>query len=206
MNVKEYIASGIIESFCLGFTTPEEAESLKQMAALHPEVQEEMDKVRTSMNNIIKETAIKPRPFVKTAVMNKIYSQQSLVHPQYIPLLHEPVDFERIYESAKVNYLEMPSESFENIYMQDLPSTNEIINFAVWVKNGHEEELHTDRMEYIAILDGSCDMIMNGVKKAYTKGQVITIPINVPHHAVITSEQPMFALVQRQLIPNECMG
>lgn len=203
MNVKDYIASGIIESFCLGFTTPEEAEVLKQMAALHPEVQLEMDKVRTSMNNIIKETAIKPRPFVKTALMNRIYAQQSLVHPQYIPLLHEPVDFERIYESAKVNDLKIPGEFFENIHMQDLPSTTEIINFAVWVKKGHEEELHTDRIEYIAILDGSCDMIMNGVKKAYSKGQVITIPINVPHHAIITSIQPMFALVQRQLIPNE---
>jgi mannose-6-phosphate isomerase-like protein (cupin superfamily) len=202
MNVKEYIASGIIESFCLGFTTLEETEMLNQMAALHPEVQAEMDKVRISMNTIIKETAIKPRPFVKTVLMNKIYTQQSLVHPEYIPLLHEPVDFERIYESAKVNCLNMPQESFENIYMQDLPSTTEIINFAVWVKKGHEEELHTDRIEYIAILDGSCDMIMNGVKKAYTRGEIITIPTNVLHHAIITSEQPMFALVQRQLIPN----
>ena len=202
MNVKEYIASGIIESYCLGFTSPQENEVVKQMAANYPAVQEEIEKVRNSMHTILKETAIKPRPSVKTAVMNTIYTQQSLINPEYVPLLHEPINFERIYNSAKANQLKEPVEIFENLYAQDLPSTQEIINFAVWVKQGHEEEMHTDRMEYIAILEGSCEMIMGGEKKMYQQGEIITIPINVPHYAVITSAKPMFALVQRQLVAN----
>jgi len=202
MNVKDYIASGIIESYCLGFTSLQENEIVEQMAAVHPAVQEEIEKVRHSMNSILKETAIKPRPSVKTAVMNAIYTQQSLIHPEYVPLLHEPINVEKIYNSAKANQLKEPVEIFENLHVQDLPSTPEIINFAVWVKQGHEEEMHTDRVEYIAILEGACEMIIGGEKKTYQQGEIITIPVNVPHWAVITSAKPMFALVQRQLLVN----
>jgi quercetin dioxygenase-like cupin family protein len=201
MNIKEYIASGIIETYCLGFTSPEENELLQKMAAEHPEVQEEIDRVRKSMRNILKQTEITPRPSVKTAVMNTIYTQQSLANPEYVPLMHQATDFSRFYQSALANKLRAPSESFENLFTQDLPSTVEIINFAVWAKKGHEEESHSDRKEYIAILEGSCDMLMKGERKSYTKGQIIDIPVDVPHYAVVTSPEPMFALVQRQLIP-----
>ncbi len=202
MNVQKYISSGVIESFCLGFTTVQQNEVIVQTAALYPEVQEEIDTVRASLNSIVKEAAIKPRASVKRAVMNTIYTQQAQLYPQYVPLMHEPVDFERLYTSVKINELKVPQQSFENLYVQELPSTTEIINFAVWAKKGHEEEFHTDRMEYIAVLERSCDMFMNGEKTSFVKGDIITIPINVPHYAVITSAQPMFALVQRQLISN----
>jgi quercetin dioxygenase-like cupin family protein len=44
-------------------------------------------------------------------------------------------------------------------------------------------------------------MFMNGEKKSFSKGEIIDIPVNIPHYAVITSAKPMFALVQRQLLP-----
>ena len=102
-----------------------------------------------------------------------------------------------------IHYLtpvQYPADDFDNLHVVGLPSTNEIINFAVWAKQGHEEEMHDDRNEYLAILDGSCDMYMNGVKTSYKKGDIITIKTGISHYAVITSAQPMFALVQRQLI------
>lgn len=53
--------------------------------------------------------------------------------------------------------------------------------------------------EYIAILEGSCDMYMGEKKITYTCGEIISIEPNVPHHAVITLAKPMFALVQKQM-------
>lgn len=201
MNAQEFITSGLIESYCLGFTSQAENELIEQMALRYAEVQQEIVRVRALMNNVLKQTEIKPAPSVKTALMNTIYSRQSLSHPEFVPLMHETTDFERFYASASANNLKGPVESFENLFVQELPSTVEVINFAVWAKKGHEEESHDDRKEFIAILEGSCDMFMNGEKKSFSKGEIIDIPVNIPHYAVITSAKPMFALVQRQLLP-----
>ncbi len=202
MNVKDFIASGIIETFCLGFSSAEENELVERMAGAHPEVQQEINEVRSSLEKILKSSEIKPASSIKTAVMNSIYSQQAAVQPVFVPLMNTLPNFETIQASVIANKLQWPTEDFENMHVQELPSTLEIINFAVWVKKGHDEEMHTDRIEYIAVLDGSCEMVMENKRTAYSKGDIISIPINVPHYAVITSAKPMFALVQRQLIAN----
>jgi quercetin dioxygenase-like cupin family protein len=200
MNAQEFIASGLIESYCLGFTSERENELTEKMASKYSLVQREIERVRKSMNEVLKPAEIKPAPSVKTAVMHKIYSQQAISNPGYVPLMHEATHFERYYSTAKANNLTEPQEPFENLFVQDLPSTIEIINFAVWAKKGHEEESHNDRKEFIAILEGSCDLFMNGIRTSFSKGQIINIPVDVPHYAVITSAKPMFALVQRQLL------
>ncbi len=202
MNLKDFIASGVIETYCLGFASKEENQLVEKMAAQHPEVKQEVEEVRKSLENILKSSEIKPSGGIKTAVMTTIYTQQAVLQPIFVPLLASAPDFGRIEASVTANGLQWPTENFDNIFMQELPSTPEIINFAVWVKTGHDEEMHTDRNEFIAVLEGSCDMIMDNKRTSYAKGDIIHIPINVPHYAVITSEKPMFALVQRQLIAN----
>lgn len=202
MNIGDYISSGIIETYCLGFTTPVEDREVEACAAQYPSVKAEIDKVRESMLAILQPSKLKPRPAVKTAVMNSIYIQQSILHPEFVPLMHEPTDFSKFFGAAKANALSSPPHKFDNIVMQELPSTVEVINFAVWVKQGHEEESHDDRKEFIAILEGSCDMIVAGKTTSYVSGQIISIPLKIPHHAIITSSRPMFALVQRQLVAN----
>lgn len=200
MTAAELIASGILDSYCLGFTSREEDASIEKMAAMFPGVQQEIEKIRASLSEFVLKSKIQPSASVKTAVMQTIYTQQAEEHPEFVPLMHQPTDFKRYYQSAAANNLKAVDEPFDNLYVKELPSTNEVINFAVWAKNGHEEESHSDRIEYIAILEGSCDMFMNGNKTSYSKGEIISIEAGVSHYAVITSEQPMFALVQRQLV------
>jgi quercetin dioxygenase-like cupin family protein len=199
MTAQEFIQSGLIETYCLGFTNREEELLVQQMADAYPEVKAEIKKVRESFNTILHTRKIEPSPSVKKTVMNTIYIQQSVLKKEWVPLMHEPTDFNRYYEAASANKLTRPVVPYDNIFVQELPSTKEVTNFAIWAKQGHEEETHNDMNEYIAILEGSCDMYMNGKITAYTKGQVIAIYPHIPHHAVVTSEHPMFALVQRQL-------
>jgi quercetin dioxygenase-like cupin family protein len=200
MTAAGLISSGILESYCLGFTSREEDESIKKMAAEYPEVQQEITKIRASLSAFLVNRKIQPSASVKTAVMHTIYAQQAGEHPEFVPLMHKHSNFERYYQAAEANKLKDVNEPFDHLLVRELPSTNEIINFAVWVKTGHEEEAHPDRNEYIAILEGSCDMFMNGSKRSYSKGEIIAIEAGVSHYAVITSPQPMFALVQRQLV------
>jgi len=200
MTAAAFIQSGIIETYCLGFTSPEENLLVEQMAETFPQVKQEIEKVRASFHHFLQERKIQPSPSVKTAVMYNIYSQQAVLNKEWVPLMDQPTDFQRYYDSAEANKLEAPAVSYDNIFVRHLPSTNEIINFAIWAKTGHEEEVHDDMNEFIAILDGSCDMYMEGKIIPFEKGQVITLKPGVLHSAVVTSAQPMFALVQRQLL------
>ena len=43
-------------------------------------------------------------------------------------------------------------------------------------------------------------MYFNEVKTHYHTGDIIVIPPGIPHTAVITSDEPMVAVVQRQLL------
>lgn len=200
MTAAAFIGSGIIETYCLGFTSQEENKLVEQMAEVYPEVRLEIEKVRMSFHNFLQKRKIQPSPSVKTAVMNTIYSNQALLKKQWVPLMNEPTSFKRFREAVAANHLTDPKEFYDNIFVQDLPSTPEIINFAVWARKGHEEEVHYDMNEFIAVLEGGCEMHMEGKIIPFEKGQIITLKPGIPHAAVVTSAQPMFALVQRQML------
>ncbi|MEP6711972.1 MAG: cupin domain-containing protein [Ferruginibacter sp.] len=199
-KIEAFIGSGIIEIYCLGFTNHEENNQVQVMAAAYPLVQAEIDKLRLAFSQQLFFPEIKPSPLVKKSLMSRVYQQQSGIDKRFLPLLNQVKNFKELNEFVVINKLNDVEENVEEILVKDLPSTKEIVNFAVWAKNGQSEEVHHDMNEYIAVMTGSCDMYFGTVKKSYTKGEVIFIPPHVPHKAVITSGGQMFALVQRQMI------
>lgn len=200
MTKEDFFISGMIEAYCLGFTSAEENILVENMASLYPEVKNELETVRSAMNMYIKEVTIQPPPQIKSRVMTTIYSQVAEEKKEFVPLLNRIGDSALLLENAEANHLEFPTEDFDNLFMQPLPSTREVINFAVWAKKGHEAEIHDDMIEYIAVLEGSCNMYFGNDKKSYKQGDIIVIPPHILHKAEITSSKPMFALVQRQML------
>lgn len=198
MNAADFIQSGLIESYCLGFTSPDENAVVEKMAAMFSEVKEEVEKTKAGFSSIL-QPDITPSPVLKTNIMQAVYTQQAAMHKKFIPLMHQPHPFHCYYDAAAANEITEAAEDFNNFLVKELPSTREVINLAVWARYGPEEETHTDIREYIAILEGSCDMYMGDKKMTYSRGEIISIEPGIPHHAVVTSEKPMFALVQRQL-------
>jgi quercetin dioxygenase-like cupin family protein len=96
------------------------------------------------------------------------------------------------------NKIEAAKAGFENRFISELSSTNKVINFIVTAKKGHEQEVHEDFIEYLYIIEGTCTMNFDGIEIAYSPGDIISILLNIKHTAVVTSEQPMLALVQQQ--------
>lgn len=196
---EEFLASGIIETYCLGFTSVEENFLVEKMIAQFPDVKGEIEAVRSALNLYIKEDTMQPSAAVKRKLMTTIYCQVAKEKKEFIPLLNGIPNASQLEIHTTANHIVFPAEDFDNLYMQPLPSSNEIVNFAIWAKLGHEEEMHDDMVEYIAILEGSCNMYFNGEKKSYLQGDIICIPPHIPHRAEVTSLKPMFALVQRQI-------
>ena len=200
MDIAAYIASGILESYCLGQLTGKENAAVEENARTYPEIHEELKQIEDSLEFYSAENAIIPNTSVKTKLFLKIYEQQSGGDEEYPPLIKEGItaaDFKKWLTGINI---ELPTEPFDNLAALDLPSTGTVTNFLIWAKKGHEEEEHTEYNEFIVILEGHCDMYFNGVKTHYNTGDIIVIPPDIPHTAVVTSAEPMFALVQRQML------
>ncbi len=74
MNVQEYIASGILESYLLGELTDKEREEVEAMAREHPEVEQELKLVEETLERTARETAITPPPAIGKALMQEFTS------------------------------------------------------------------------------------------------------------------------------------
>jgi len=77
VNIQEYIASGILESYALGEVTEAERASVEQALAQYPEVREELRKVEETLERVAFESAIAPAPYVKERLMARIFSAKS---------------------------------------------------------------------------------------------------------------------------------
>jgi quercetin dioxygenase-like cupin family protein len=205
VNIKEYIASGIMEAYCLGFVTDKEREEVEQHAILYYEIKEELLEISEALEQYAMKKAVTPRPEIKTRLLLLFYEAHSGAGKEYPPLVKEHItanDFEKWIEATEnTGYrFEKPAEPYDNLWVHELASTETVTNFMVWVKKGHEEEIHMDHNEFIVILKGHCDMYLNGEKKHYGAGSIIFVPPGISHYAVITSIEPMLAIVQRQAI------
>jgi quercetin dioxygenase-like cupin family protein len=141
---------------------------------------------------------IAPSPTVKFAVMESVYKQQAEKDKTYFPLLNEHTEKAEIRSWLENNAVPGPDTAFDNLFFLPLPSTPFVTNIMVWAKEGHEKEMHTEYKEYLYLIKGSCTMYYENNAKSYSEGDIITIPTHVDHYAVVTSDFPMIAIVQRQ--------
>ena len=75
MNMKEYIESGIIESYVLGITTAGESAEVEQLALEYPEVQAEIESVSSIFENYASQYEKEPPAFLKDKIMAQLFSE-----------------------------------------------------------------------------------------------------------------------------------
>lgn len=75
MNVKEYISSGIIESYVLGLASPEERVEFERMCDSYPEIREARDAFELSFEKNALSNAIEPPAHLKNEIFAKLHSE-----------------------------------------------------------------------------------------------------------------------------------
>lgn len=87
MNTKEYIESGIIESYVLGATTVGESAEVETLALQYPEINTEIESVRNTLESYVLQFEKEPPAFLKDKIKAKLFSEpisadrfQSAVH------------------------------------------------------------------------------------------------------------------------------
>ena len=72
MNIKEYIASGILEQYLLGALSSQEEKEVETMMAKHPEVRQEIFLLSDTLEKIALKSAIKPPQGLKDSILKEI--------------------------------------------------------------------------------------------------------------------------------------
>lgn len=68
MDIQAYIATGIIDSYVLGLTTPEETSEVESLARQYPALQKEIDDIRASLETYAQQFVQTPPPGLKDKI------------------------------------------------------------------------------------------------------------------------------------------
>lgn len=100
VDVKEYIASGILESVVLGFASDQERREVQCMMHIYPEIKTEMDSIEAAFEKMAFSTAVPPDPCVKEKVLEAIANESQT-----------PVETVQSRTEAKAKIVQLPTET-----------------------------------------------------------------------------------------------
>ncbi len=72
MNIEEYISSGILEAYALGELSASERKEVETNLLQYPALRDELSLIEQSVENLLRQTAVKPRAEVKAKLFEKI--------------------------------------------------------------------------------------------------------------------------------------
>lgn len=81
LNAKEYIESGILESYVLGFASPEENAEVEQMLVQHPELQIEVEALRGTLEEYALAHAVAPPTGLRDKILGTLQDLSNLEKP-----------------------------------------------------------------------------------------------------------------------------
>lgn len=91
MNTKEYISSGIIESYILGFASQEEASILECVIKNNAEVKAAFDEAQKTLEDLATAQSVAPPTELKSKIWEKIQKEQIIGEAQPVMQPVEPI-------------------------------------------------------------------------------------------------------------------
>lgn len=200
MTSKEYIDSGILETYVMGAASHSEQEEVEKMAATYPAIRQEIDAISGALESYAMEYALAPSPSVKPLLMATIdYSEriQSGEAISFPPILTEN---SRVADYAP--WLNRPDLDFtgsddQNLFARLIGYTKKMTTAIVWIKENSPREIHHHELESFLIIEGTCDIYVGDKSNHLVAGDYFTIPLHEYHMVKVTSDIACKAILQR---------
>jgi mannose-6-phosphate isomerase-like protein (cupin superfamily) len=199
MNVKEYIESGVLEEYCLGWLSNEEQAFVIQMTLLYPEVKEELTRIELFMEALAKANAVDViNPDLREKILNSLgHISQNYLDLDNLPVINQDSDHQIWLNSLK--HL-IPAEPAGDMIFKPLrQNNNKVTQTLVISKINVPKETHTDVLECFLILQGECECTIGEHVFKAGPGGFIDIPLYVEHDVKILSPV-VVAVLQHQLV------
>jgi mannose-6-phosphate isomerase-like protein (cupin superfamily) len=198
-ELTEFLASGILEMYVMGYTSLEENVHVERMASLHSEVTSEIHSIESTLVHYAMEYAVEPDPTIKPFLMATIDYMDRIGNgeaPSFPPMLTPDSRVEDFSEWLNRNDLEL-EEPLNQVQAKIIGYTPQITTAIVWLEHGAPPETHTDELEKFLIVEGTCNIIVDGQDNYLQPGDVFSIPLHLSHTVMVTSAQPCKIILQR---------
>ena len=198
-DIKKYIESGIIEAYVMGLTSEGEALEVEAYAASHPEVALAIDQYGYELEQAALANAVDPDPIVKPMVMASVDYMHRLAQgedPSHPPLLTTASVVEDYTEWLQRGDMKL-KEGEKEIFAKIIGFSPEVTTAIVWLKDMAPQEVHHDEYERFLIVEGSCDITIEGEVYSLKPGSFLEIPLHKKHAVKVTSLVACKVLLQR---------
>lgn len=197
----DYIGSGILELYVLGMTNEAESKEVEQMAKLHPAINAEIEAISETLAVTASQQASSggPNPTTKAFIMAMIdYSERMKAgEAPAFPLVLSETSTASDY-AAWLNRPDMAlPDDFKDYHARVIGYTPQCITAIVWIKDTAPPEIHDKEYEKFLVLEGSCDIEIEGQIHPLVPGNYLSIPLHKWHEVRITSVQPCKVILQR---------
>ena len=198
-NLKEYIESGILESYVLGITNAEESAEVEEMSAAYNGIRTEINLISESIEKYAELHAIEPSITIKSFLLATIDYTERLKKGEPVtvpPILHQGSAIADYDDWLKAKAAVVPDD-FNNLHARIIGYTPEAITAIVWIKEFSPPEVHTDELEKFLILEGTCNITIGEQVHRLVPGDMLSIPLYISHEVKVTSEIPCKVILQR---------
>jgi len=198
-NCQELIASGLLELYVIGETTPQENQLIEEMALTHAELRQEIHEIELSMEAYALENAVEPDPILKPLLvatidfMDRTKDGEVFTTPPILSKNSKPEDYAEWINRAD---MVLPDDA-DDIFAKILCVSEGLMTTIVWIKQMAPKEVHDHDYERFLILEGTCDIYVEETAVSLKAGDYFEIPLHKKHHIVITSESRCKAIMQR---------
>lgn len=198
MDILKYIASGVLEEYCLGLLSEEDEAYLIQMTILYPEIKEELTAVESAMEKIAVSNAIEPAPGVKQRILAALGfdGTETIANLDQLPTISANTDRQAWFNTLKHLIPDEPSEDFS---CEVFRSDDHIRQMLVITKIDVKEEQHSDYLESFFILEGRCECTVGNNVYTLGTGDFLEIPLHLKHNIKLLSPYVM-AILQYEYV------
>jgi mannose-6-phosphate isomerase-like protein (cupin superfamily) len=198
MTTEEYIKSGILEQYVLGFANAAEIAEVELLATVDPAIRNEIDEIAEALATYAMETPMLPNPVIKPFLLATIDYSERMKNGEVSsnpPALNEN---STIHDYAEwLNRSDMVPMQGEDLSAKIIGYTAAALTAIVWIKRYAPQEVHDNEYEKFLIVEGTCNIIVDDEVNALVPGDYFAIPLHKNHEVQVTSHVPCKVILQR---------
>jgi len=198
-NIDSFILSGILETYVLGMASAEEVKQVEEMSYTYKEVKKKIEEISETLKAYAESYSKAPNSTIKPMIMASIDYEERLKsgeQPSFPPILNNNSTIEDYMEWTSRKDMMLPDD-FNDIYLKIIGYTPQASTAIAWLKSETPYEVHTDEHEKFLILEGTCDIDIDGDIHSLIPGDYLSIPLHAGHVVRVTSQIPCKLILQR---------
>ena len=202
-DIEKYIASGVLENYCLGLATPEESVELEHNCLQYPTIKKELILLQKDLIGYVRQFSKTPAKNTGQKILNEI-EELKLITTSLSENKKRINDFIAISEFSNIDkwqkligHINPPTE-YKNIYSHEIFNNGVQEQIIVWAKKGILDESHDNLKERFVVLEGTCTCVVGDEKIYMEPGSFLDIPLHTIHNLRVTSEIPVKVILTRE--------